>query len=183
MPIRVGDTLRQVNNSTIYPVVQATEVQVVDTAGNFAPPSIRSYKDLESVLAELATSSGGAGAQFTANYTNSLLAEGDAVSIVSADTVDRADATNTEFPAVGFCTMLDTPAAGQCTVQVAGSITYPGILTTSERYILSTSPGAIIAENDSSNSTYPGTGNFSQLVGLAISTTKLLIQIDNIIAL
>ena len=143
MPVRLGDTTRQVNDSIEYPIVQATEVQVVDTAGNFGPPSVRSYKDLESVLAELASGSSSDSGKSTFSFTNSALSEGDAVYLASADTVDQADAADIDNAAIGICTELNTPSAGQCTVQFIGTTGVFGGLTTGERYILSTTPPSI----------------------------------------
>lgn len=184
MPIRLGDTARQVNDSTLYPVVDATEVAVEDTAGNFPPPSIRAYKDLESILAFLATSSGGAGGTFVASFTNSALTAGDPVAVVSSDTVDQADATDSDLPAVGICIAVDSPAVGQCTVQVSGETSVFGGLTVGERYILSTAPGTILAEADTGDPDYPSaSGEFIQAIGTALTSTSMIIGIEPVIQL
>lgn len=184
MPIRLGDTVRQVNNSTLYPVVDATEVEVADSGGNFPPPSIRSYKDLESVLAFLATSSGGAGGTFVANFTNSALMAGDAVAIVSSGTVDQADANDVSNPVVGICIAVDSPSVGQCTIQVSGSTNVFTGLVADERYILSTVAGEIIRASDTGNPNYPNSsGDFIQGVGEAINSSTLIIRIESLIQL
>lgn len=184
MPIRLGDTTKQVNDSTLYPIVEAPEVEVLDTAGNFPPPSIRSYKDLESVLAFLATSGGTSAGTFVASFTNSSLAAGDPVAVVSSDTVDQADATDPDLPAVGICIAVDTPAAGQCTVQVTGETSVFGGLVVGEKYVLSTMSGDILAESDTGNPDYPSaSGEFIQGLGIALTSTSLLVQMDPVIEL
>jgi len=183
MPVRVGDSLRQVNDSTLYPVVQAAEVQVVDTAGNFAPPSIRSYKDLESVLAELAAGSSGSNT-FTATFTDSSLQANDAVASIADDIVGPTDATDPDFPVIGFVSSLNNPSPGQCQVQSTGALSGFSGLVPTKRYIISTSQGTIVEEGDTSSiAPSEGSGQFVQVVGVAVSTTTLLIDIKNFIVL
>ena len=124
-----------------------------------------------------------AGSGVAYNHTFQIC-NGDVVGIVSTDTVDRITATDPDVEAVGICIAVDSPSAGSCTIQQAGTTTFfsgPGSLTAGAKYILSTSEGQIIDQDSSTSSIYPGSGDYFQYIGEALNSTTLLIGITNLI--
>jgi hypothetical protein len=117
------------------------------------------------------------------NYTAGVLLR-DVVYQRADGTVDRADAdagVASTIPVVGVVSAIDSPGAGQCEITYAGDV--PGFagLTTGKVYILSTTPGGIVADDDTGNGSYPditpGSGDVSQEVGYASSATSLFVGV------
>lgn len=94
-------------------------------------------------------------------------------------TVDRADATSitTGGTVLGVVSAIDAPTVGDATIIFLGDVTgYTG-LSTGELYILATSPGAIVREQDITNLNYPdNAGNIVHEIGIASSSTVLFVN-------
>ena len=102
----------------------------------------------------------------------------------SDGTVDKADSSAgvaSTIPVVGVVSAIDSPAPGQCEITYSGDV--PGFagLTAGKVYILSTTPGGIVADDDTGSGSYPddtpGSGDVSQEIGYASSATSLFVGV------
>ncbi len=93
------------------------------------------------------------------------------VAITSANTVDKADADDaTKRPAYGI--VVSKPTSTSCIVRLLGELTGFSGLTPGATYYVSTTPGAIVTPAPS------GSGVLRQVVGDAISSTVLCVDIE-----
>jgi hypothetical protein len=106
-------------------------------------------------------------------------AAGDAVYQNGASQVVQADASAYGTGrAMGFILTLDSPALGLAQVLLAGDLGGFVGLTPGATYILSEAPGQIVREDDTGNPDYPvGAGSVLQVVGIALSSTVLLVDL------
>ena len=109
-------------------------------------------------------------------YTAGVLVS-DFVYQKSDGTVDKADATSiATIPAIGTVIQIDMPVAGQCVIQYDGDFNGFSGLTAGKIYLVSKSPGGIVAEDDVLNPNYPDdVFNIQQEVGIASSATNLFV--------
>ncbi len=121
---------------------------------------------------------------FIRNYTSGVQV-GDAVYETGGGAVDRASAISAAFaPCVGFVTALDSPGAGQCTVQFSGDLSgFSGLIPGAD-YILSLALGQILPDSATSDPNYPvSPGNIIQRVAVAATSTRLIVTLSDEIEL
>lgn len=131
------------------------------------------------------TGGGGGGGSATSEiitrpYTAGV-SVGDAVYQKGDGSVDKSNATSSAtMPVIGIIQALDTPAVGQCAVQVSGDMFGFSGLTAGRIYIASKDPGQLVWEGDIFNAFFPvASGNISQQVGIAGSSGLLKIEIQD----
>ena len=112
----------------------------------------------------------------------------DLVRVSGNDTVSPADTTTNDRYAVGFLSRLSYPVVGRGLVMVQGILdgfgANPGIplgLFPNKRYILSRTPGLIVAVDDTGNPNYPLPGQFLQFVGFGLTGTRLFVNISPVL--
>lgn len=98
-------------------------------------------------------------------------------------TVGRADATSlATMPAIGVVTVIDAPLPGQCMIAVQEDFDGFSGLSPRKIYLVGTSPGSIVAEDDTGNPDYPSlvveSREVTQKIGIAASATILFINAD-----
>jgi hypothetical protein len=105
----------------------------------------------------------------------------DCVYQTDSGAVDQASAASMLYgPAIGIVTVLDTPTTGSCYVLTDGDATGFAGLIAGEVYMISTNPGELVWEGDTTNSGYPtGHGTTIQAVGVAKSASILLVDLGN----
>ena len=127
----------------------------------------------------------GPGTEIVRTYTLGVVA-GDAVYQKADGSVDKADASGgftAGMPCMGFVTAIDSPNPGDATIQYAGDVTpSTGPLVAQKVYIVGTTPGSIVADDDTGNPDYPdtttGSGHIMQEVGVAKDATTLLAGVN-----
>lgn len=103
--------------------------------------------------------------KFTQSET---VATGDAVAVDSNGEVVKASSDNEDrMPAIGF---VKTVRSSYCIVQLTYIVEKTGLSTGSQYWV---------GTNGSITNTVPGNGNTIQKVGKAISSTKLLLNIES----
>lgn len=105
---------------------------------------------------------------------------GDTVFQRSDGLADRANASSgTTMPAIGIVEQIDFPNVGECIIRYDGDSTVIGGLTTGKTYIVGTSPGSLVAEDDTINPDYPGNpGNIQQQLGLASGPMLMFMRLS-----
>jgi hypothetical protein len=92
----------------------------------------------------------------------------------------NAGAVSTSDPFLGFVMALDTPSVGTAQIRTRGDLGGFSGLSVGEIYILSTTLGGIVSENDTLNPNYPdvtpGSGDVMREVGSPSSATNLFIE-------
>lgn len=127
---------------------------------------------------------GGSSVSFTATMGAGVVV-GDYVYISAANTASRANAAAlaTSKTTVGVVTAVDTPVAGQCTVQVSGvALNVFAGLTPGANYLLGAAVGSVVADTDTGNANYPdqtpGSGEVYLPVGVALTATDMIVGVS-----
>jgi len=117
-------------------------------------------------------------------YAAGVLAQ-DAVYQKADATVGRADATSTTTARafLGFVASKDLPNPGQVTIRYHGDLSGFSGLVAGKTYLISTSPGQVVASDDITNPIHPefaglvpGSGFVTREVGQAKDSTTLFVE-------
>lgn len=105
---------------------------------------------------------------------------GDAVYQRADGLIDKADASSiATMPCIGIVEVLDSPAPGQCLVRYDGDLSVIPGLTAGKVYIVGTTPGLLVAEDDTLNPIYPtAVGEILQQIGVAQALANLFVRVS-----
>lgn len=134
------------------------DIAVLDSSGKF----------------DLSVMPSGVGPQVKSLATSENLSAGNIVNIYDdsgTPTARKADGTAEGKEAVGFV-LAGSTTPGPATVYLTGTITGLSTLTPGARYYLDTTAGAV------TDTPLTGSGNVSQYIGTAISTTEIAFDPD-----